>query len=150
MANSRRRDIVNFLVTELKKINGDSSTFDASYTYNFNLANNVFRQLKFIDEVNDFPALYLSAGAETRDYQTQGFTLANLPIVIRCYIKQEEAQDGLENLIDDVEHVIYNISSQSDKGILQFNISNISTDEGLIEPYGLGEVFIDIGYEIED
>ena len=45
MANSRRRDIVNFLVTELKKINGDSSTFDDSYTYNFDLANNVFRAL---------------------------------------------------------------------------------------------------------
>ena len=109
MANSRRRDIVNFLVTELKKINGDSSTFDDSYTYNFDLANNVFRQLKFIDEVNDFPALYLSAGAETRDYQTQGFTLANLPIVIRCYIKQEDALNHLENLAEDVEHVIYGI-----------------------------------------
>ena len=150
MANSRRRDIVNFLVTELKKINGDSSTFDDSYTYNFDLANNVFRQLKFIDEVNDFPALYLSAGAETRDYQTQGFTLANLPIVIRCYIKQEDALNHLENLAEDVEHVIYGISSQSDKGILQFSISNISTDEGLLEPFGIGEVFLNVVYEIED
>ena len=150
MANSRRRDIVNFLVTELKKIDGDSSTFDDSYTYNHDLANNVFRQLKFIDEVNDFPALYLSAGAETRDYQTQGFTLANLPIVIRCYIKQEDALNHLENLAEDVEHVIYGISSQSDKGILQFSISNISTDEGLLEPLWVGEVFLNDVYEIED
>lgn len=150
MANSRRRDIVNFLVTELKKINGSTSTFDASYTYNFDLANNVFRQLKFIDEVNDFPAVYLAAGVENRDYQSQGLTLALLTIVIRCYIKQEEAQDGLENLIDDVEHVIYGITTQSDKGLLQLSISNISTDEGLIEPYGIGEVFVNVEYELEN
>ena len=92
----------------------------------------------------------MSAGAETRDYQTQGFTLANLPIVIRCYIKQEDALNHLENLAEDVEHVIYGISSQSDKGILQFSISNISTDEGLLEPLGVGEVFLNVVYEIED
>ena len=91
-----------------------------------------------------------AAGAETRDYQTQGFTLANLPIVIRCYIKQEDALNHLENLAEDVEHVIYGISSQSDKGILQFSISNISTDEGLLEPLGVGEVFLNVVYEIED
>ena len=56
----------------------------------------------------------------------------------------------MENLIEDVEHVTYSIPSQSDKGILQFSISNISTDEGLLEPFGLGEVFINVEYEIED
>ena len=150
MANSRRRNIVNFLVTQLKLINSDTSTFDSSYTYNFDLSTNVFRQLKFIDEVNDFPSIYISAGVETRNYETHGLTTANLPIIIRCYIKQEEAQDGLENIIDDVEHVIYGIDNQADKGILQITILNISTDEGLIEPYGIGEVSLNVEYELED
>ena len=46
MANSRRRNIVNFLVTQLKLIDSDTSTFDSSYTYNFDLSTNVFRKLK--------------------------------------------------------------------------------------------------------
>ena len=33
MATSRRRDIANFLVGELKKIDGNASSFDSSYTY---------------------------------------------------------------------------------------------------------------------
>lgn len=150
MANSRRREIVNFLVSQLKSIDGDTSGFDSNYTYNVNLANNVFRRLKFIDEVNDFPSVYINAGAETRNYETQGLTIANLPIIIRCYIKQEESQDGIENIIDDVEHVIYAIGIQADKGILQLSITNISTDEGLMEPFGIGEVFLNVEYELED
>jgi len=150
MANSRRREIVNFLVTQLKSIDKQASGFDSNYTYNFNLSNNVFRRLKFIDEVNDFPSLYVTAGIETRAYDTQSFTTANLPLVIRCYVKQEQSQDGLENIIDDVEHVIYGIGSQADKGILQISITSISTDEGLIEPYGIGEVNLNVIYELEE
>ena len=150
MANSRRREIVNFLVTPLKSIDKQASGFDSNYTYNFDLSNNVFRRLKFIDEVNDFPSLYVTAGIETRNYNTQSFTTANLPLVIRCYVKQEESQDGLENIIDDVEHVIYGIGSQADKGILQLDITSISTDEGLLEPYGIGEVNLTVIYELEE
>ena len=68
MTTNRRSEIVdNILIPELKKINGDTSTFDSSYTYKTNLFNNVFRGVKFLDEVNDFPAIYLAAGTEIRD-----------------------------------------------------------------------------------
>jgi len=51
MPTSRRRDIVAEIVTQLKKINGGISTFDATYTYTSNVNNNVFRRIKFIDEI---------------------------------------------------------------------------------------------------
>ena len=54
---SRRKEIVQYIVGQLKNIDGQSSTYDASYTYNNNLFENVFRKLKFLDEVNDFPAV---------------------------------------------------------------------------------------------
>jgi len=56
--SSRRGNIVDFLVTSLKNINGSTSTYNNAYTYNNNLFDNVYRKLKFLDEVNDFPALY--------------------------------------------------------------------------------------------
>ena len=53
MPTSRRTDIVDFLVTQLKEIDKAQSSFDSSYTYNTNLFTNVFRKIKFIDEVNE-------------------------------------------------------------------------------------------------
>ena len=55
MATSRRTDIIDLLVSQLKEIDGAESSFDSDYTYNVNLYNNVERKIKFLDEVNDFP-----------------------------------------------------------------------------------------------
>ena len=42
MTTNRRSEIVDdILIPELKKINGGTSTFDSSYTYNINLFDNV-------------------------------------------------------------------------------------------------------------
>ena len=65
---SRRKEIVEFVVGQLKNINGGTSTYDSVYGYNNNLFDNVYRKLKFLDEVNDFPAIYVSAGTEIRNF----------------------------------------------------------------------------------
>ena len=98
MAESRRRQITNFIVDELKKINGSTSTFNASYTYNTNVSNNVFRRLKFIDEVNDFPSIYVNAGRDIRDYSSVGLTSSDLAIILRCYTKDEEPINDKDNI----------------------------------------------------
>ena len=58
----------------------------------------------------------------------------------------DESQDEIDNLIQDIEHVIYRIGDNSDKGIQEISISSISVDEGLFSPYGLGEIEIIIDY----
>lgn len=151
MPISQRRDIVNLLVTDLKDIDGGVSTFDATYTYNTNLFNNVFRRLKFIDEVNDFPSVYINADEEQRFYQSREFTTSILTLVIRCYIRDEDNQDQLENIIQDIEHVLNNSSSllgDPDKNILDVRIESIQTDEGLLKPFGLAEIFVGIQYQL--
>ena len=62
MAVSRRKEIADIVVAQLKLINGDESTFDSSYTYNTNLFNNAFRGLKFLDEVNKYSYMWKDAG----------------------------------------------------------------------------------------
>ena len=86
MPTSRRTEIIDFLVTQLKEIDGQASPFDSSYTFNTNLFNNVFRKLKFLDEVNDFPALYIAAGTEIRDFNSKSLTVATLDVTIRSYV----------------------------------------------------------------
>lgn len=147
---SRRKEIIEFIVTQLKEIDGAASGFDASYTYNTNVFNNVFRKLKFLDEVNDFPSIYISAGTENRDFNSQNLTTATLDATIRIYIYgEDDAQSQVDNLLQDVEHVIYSLGDNSNRGILDITISNISTDEGLVTPYGLGEIELEIFYTLQ-
>ena len=147
MATSRRTDIIDLLVSQLKEIDGAESSFDSDYTYNVNLYNNVERKIKFLDEVNDFPSVYIAAGTEIRDFNSQSLTTATLDATIRAYVfSDDESQDKIDDLIQDIEHVIYRIGDNSDKGIQEISISNISNDEGLFAPYGLGEIEITIDY----
>ena len=147
---SRRKEIIEFLVTQLKEIDGQTSGFSASYTYGNNLFNNVFRKLKFLDEVNDFPAIYLSAGTEIRDFNSKNLTLATLDPTIRAYVFGEDnSQDLSDSLVQDIEHVIYSLGDNPDKGILDITIDNISTDEGLATPYGIAEVELTIVYRLD-
>jgi hypothetical protein len=147
---SRRKEIVEFIVTQLKEIDGESSDFNPSYTYVNNLFNNVFRKLKFLDEVNDFPSIYVSAGTEIRDFNSKSLTVGVLDVTIRAYVFGEDNSQSLsDSLVQDIEHVIYSLGDNPDKGILDITIDNISTDEGLATPYGLAEVELTIVYRID-
>ena len=149
MATSRRRDIANFLVGELKKINGAASTFDSSYTYQVNLFDNVFRRLKFLDEINDFPSVFLQAGAENRVYDSKGLTTSTLDIMIRVYVHTENAVEELESTMQDIEFVIYNMDTEK-YGIMDVQVASMGTDEGLLDPYGIGEVAVTVQYDVTD
>ena len=149
--SSRRGNIVDFLVTSLKNINGSASTYNNAYTYNNNLFDNVYRKLKFLDEVNDFPALYLSAGTENRNFNSLSLTVATLDVTIRAYVYGEDNSQSLaDDLVQDIEHVIYSLGDNPDKGILDITIDSISIDEGLAAPYGLAEVELTVVYRLEN
>jgi len=149
--SSRRGNIVDFLVTSLKNINGSTSTYNNAYTYNNNLFDNVYRKLKFLDEVNDFPALYLSAGTENRNFNSLSLTVATLDVTIRAYVYGEDNSQSLaDDLVQDIEHVIYSLGDNPDKGILDITIDSISIDEGLAAPYGLAEVELTVVYRLEN
>ena len=149
MATSRRRDIANFLVGELKKIDGGVSTFDSSYTYQVNLFDNVFRRLKFLDEIHDFPSVYLQAGTENRIYDSKGLTTSTLDIMLRVYVHKETAVEELESTMQDIEFVIYNMDTEK-YGMMDVQVATMSTDEGRLDPYGIGEVGVTVQYDVTD
>jgi len=95
---SRRQSIVNALVTALQGINGSGDFLS-------NVYNNVSPRLKFWDEVDDFPSLHINAGGETREYQGGGYKDRFLTVTIRVYVKEEDAVDALDKLLEDVETV---------------------------------------------
>jgi hypothetical protein len=150
MPQSRRTEIIDFIVTQLKEIDGAVSDFNSSYTYTQNLFSNVYRRIKFLDEVNDFPALYVSAGTEFRDFNSKSLTVATLDATIRAYVFGEDnSQSLVDDITQDIEHIIYSIGDNPDKGILDITIDSITSDEGLATPYGLAEVELTIVYRLD-
>lgn len=143
---TRRQGIVSALVSKLKLIDG-------SGTYRTNLSSNVSPRLKFWDEVEDYPAVHLSAGSETREYQLGGYKDRFLSITLRCYVNETDSVLALETLLEDVETVIEDNSRlpYKDKdGVTQYTqqitVISIATDEGVLEPYGVAEMQIEVRY----
>lgn len=151
MIFNRRSEIVNLLVDLLKNINGETSPYDSTYQFSQNVFGNVYRGVKLLDEVNDFPSLYIAAGTETRNFQSQNLTEANLTVTIRAYVYGEDNSQTLaDQLIQDIEHVIYSIGDNPEMGILDITIESITADEGLAFPYGLAELELSIVYRLEN
>ena len=143
---TRRQGIVNALVTKLKQIDGSGA-------YHINLSEQVEPRLKFWDEVDEFPAIHLNAGRETRQYLTGGIKNRFLTINLRCYVNEENAVDALDALLEDVETVLEDNSSTTytdklgvEQSIQQITIFSIETDEGVLEPLGVGEIIIEVRY----
>lgn len=143
---SRRSNIVEALVTKLKTINGAGQ-------FLVDLDNQVFPRLLFWDEVDAFPAVHLNAGSETRQYQGGGYKDRFLSVTIRCYVNEEDAQEALNALMEDVETVLEESSNlqYSDKQnnlfrVQQISVISIDTDEGVLEPLGVGEMLIEVRY----
>lgn len=143
---TRRLAIVDALVEKLKDIDGTGE-------YLTNLFQSVSPRLKFWDEVEEFPAVHLNAGSEAREYQGGGYKDRFLNITLRCYVNEEDAVLALEKLMEDVETVIeqnsrlpYITRSGTTDYTQQITIVSIDTDEGVLEPFGVGEMLIEVRY----
>ena len=143
---SRRMNIIESLVRKLKDIDGSGA-------YLMDVNENVIPRLQFWDEIEEFPAIHLNAGSETREYQAGGYKDRCLSVTVRCYVNEEDAQRGLNALMEDVETVIEQNSSleyvdaqNKQYSTQQITIVSIDTDEGVLEPLGIGEILIEVRY----
>ena len=138
--------IVQAIGDKLKLINGN-------YPYRTNLYGNVLPRFKFWDEVEDFPAVHVSAGSETRQYQGGGYKDRYLTVTIRVYVSEENAIFALEKLFEDIETVLednanltYTDQDGASQSVQQITILSLSTDEGALEPLAVGEIICEVRY----
>jgi hypothetical protein len=143
---TRRLGIVEALVEKLKDINGTGKFLT-------DVAQNVSPRLKFWDEVEEFPAIHLNAGSETREYQGSGYKDRFLSITLRCYVQDEDSVLALDELLEDVETVLednsrlaYTDRTGTTQYTQQITIVSLDTDEGVLEPLGVGEILIEVRY----
>jgi hypothetical protein len=143
---SRRMSIVYALVEKLKAINGQ-------FPHQSDLEGRVEPRLKFWDEIQEFPAVHLNAGSETRVYQGGGFKERHMSLNIRCYVQEENANVALEGLLEDIETVLEDIGYMAyfdrqgkPQAIQRITILGIDTDEGVLEPTGVGDIICEVQY----
>jgi hypothetical protein len=143
---TRRLGIVNALVEKLEDINGTGHFLT-------DLAGNISPRLKFWDEVEEFPAVHLNAGSETREYQGGGYKDRFLTVTLRCYVQDEDSVLALDELLEDVETVLetnsrlaYKDRTGTTQYTQQITIVSVDTDEGVLEPLGVGEILVEVRY----
>jgi len=145
---TKRRQIIQALADKINaSINGGSP-------YQTNLQNQCFAKLKFWDEVNDFPSVYITPGSETRDYQLSNFAWGMLGVSLKVYCKgEDDSQEQLEQLLSDLEicidanrQLVYDLINGYET--TEILIASITTDEGLLSPYAVGEINLQVRYQI--
>jgi len=142
---TRRSAIVDAYVQKLLTINGTGHFLSS--------VSNVEPRLKFWDEIEEFPAIHINAGSETREYLGAGEKFRYLTLTFRCYVNEEDPVEALERLMEDVETVIetnnpinYTDNLGNVRCTIQTSILSIDTDEGVLDPLGIGEIITTVQY----
>ncbi len=143
---SRRTSIIKALAEKFKQIDGN-------LPYRINLYGNAYSKLKFWDEVQDFPSVYMSPGTEIREYHPADFTWAFLSVSVKVYCRGDDSQQELETLLEDLETcidsnrvLVYDVERNLET--TEILIQSITTDEGLLAPYAVGEINLQVRYAL--
>jgi hypothetical protein len=145
-ANTTRRSaILEALASKFKEIDGSGA-------FKTRLDGNVETRMRFWDEIEQFPAVHMAGGSETRQYWGGGNKWRFLTITIRAYVNADDPIQELEQLLEDLETVIDDNNTLTyqqlgaNAGVSQFTVLSIDTDEGVLAPLGIGEMIIEARY----
>ena len=141
---TRRSKILAALAEQFKAIDGTGN-------YKSDLGNNVEPRMQFWDEIDQFPAVHMAAGSETREYYGGGNKWRFLTITVRCYVNSEDPVDELEEILEDLETVLdnnpdltYDEDYGEDSEVALITLVSIDTDEGALAPLGVGEMILEV------
>ena len=88
---TKRSAILSALAEKFKEIDGSGN-------YKARLDGNVETRMKFWDEIEQYPAVHMAGGSETRQYYGGGQKWRFLTITIRAYVNAEDPIEELEEL----------------------------------------------------
>lgn len=129
---SRRTDIVAQLRVDLSMLATTSSI------------------LKTIDEINDWPAITFTPGNESRTHFGGGTRWGQTLIQLRGYTYDDtvDAMTAAESLARSIEDTIDRFRyAHPSLNVVQMRVLSIRTDEGIMEPYGIADLSIELTYE---
>ena len=142
-----RNKIASAFADKLKEIDGN-------HPFKSNVFDNVAARMVFLDEIEQYPKVCVIASDESREYQPGGFKWRFITLTIRAYVHNEEdAQEELALLLEDIERIIdendalvYDDTVNPSETTTSLTIESIGTDEGVIQPLGIGEMVVEVRY----
>ena len=154
---SVRTQVVDLLVSDLKNIDGGTATSNPNnyidpYTFKSNVFDtNVFRNWKYLEEINDFPTICFMVGAVTRQHVGGDIRYEFFEVNLRGYVHGEDSLNLADDLSEDIDFVVNSFRNKalitnSTLEISDALVLSVSTDEGLFDPYGLCDIRAEISY----
>jgi hypothetical protein len=123
------------IIDALKRIDGRTSPWNPSYTFNLDLHDNVLDHDEFVDNINSFPCVMLTI-TDTQIFHIGGGERYVISAFrIRGITWDEQVEDAGELLADDIEHAISKVR-QDHPDFEEIRIDTVQTDEGLNAPLG--------------
>ena len=118
--------------------------------YTSNIYDNISTRQVFWDELNDYPHIALVNGRETTEYLPASFKWKYFNLLIKVFVKEDDQGVQLEQLLVDIEDILdanNNIEYETGKTTELVSLVSADTDEGLLYPFGVGELSIIIQYD---
>jgi hypothetical protein len=98
----------------------------------------------YIDAVNDFPAVALLRPSVERVHRGAASVLNSFSFIVRGYVLADENSiNSSENLARAIEQTIQELSSPL---FYSARVLSVETDEGLLSPYGMCDLYCEVSY----
>ena len=146
-----RSDIFDACITALQNINGSTSSYDSTYTYQTSLAQ-VSRGAKFFGEINDFPFACLWVDSESRFHIGADERYPIMYFTVRALFDGDPSNAGIpavdiaENFLEDLDHVLKNYKRWCPAEVIEVRALNLATDSGMLEPRSVAECVFEVVY----
>lgn len=108
-----------------------------------------FRGLRFLHEINSFPAFYIHPRGESRSHNSRGSIQAIMSIDVRGY-GMSDTLDYIETLVRSLEQAISTFRAAHPSLVHEARVISLRTDEGVMSPYCICDMSIQILYGIKD
>lgn len=144
--STRRASIIGSIVDLVKNIDGTDN-------YASNLYGNVYPKLKYLNDINDFPAVCIVAGSEDRQYQAGHYRDRYLNVKVLIFVNEENPLTRLDCILEDIETLIedngnleYFDRHNNSLRVKDISVLSITTDEGTLEPIAIGDMALRVHY----
>lgn len=130
-----RYESLQALVSSFRAIDGRTSPWNPSYTFNLDVHENVLDHDEFVEAINSFPCIMVTF-TDTQIRHIGGgerYTVSSFRI--RGITWDEDVEDAGELLADDIEHVVNHLK-QAYPSFEEVRLDSVQTDEGLNAPLG--------------
>lgn len=103
------------------------------------------RGYAYLDQINEFPTITYTVSERTLSHIGADTRYNILSISLRAYVRGEDPQALCDNLIQSLDERI-SLFEAHDLGVQDARVIETSSDEGLMAPYGVVDMKLQILY----